>query len=779
MRRLASRLKIIAHGDGVSDLFVGLHNWLGDERNGKWLVVLDNADDARFLLQQPGKDSSGSGSGGITLQSRRECFPQSSHGSVIITSRRRSTIEDLQMVESEDIVEVKATEEMQALKLLQTRLKSTGDVAEMQQLGAALEYMPLAIVQAAAYIVKHRPTCTVREYLHRLEKSERARTTILSAETRELRRDQGAKNSILLTWQISFEHIHETRRSAANLLSLMSFYNHQGIPMSLLTGYRDETARMTTDYRSSDKDNEAQGSCSQMTSSRKISMLTNDELNLLDDGRHLSEDQVQLSEDERKLCKRDTSNDEAGVPEHEAGLSQGGEEFPDDEDFREDILELKDYLFISEPEPGGTFEMHRLVQVAARAWLQATKTFQQWARRSVRNLDEQLPFGEYENMALCQTLYPHALAFENIKLDDRDARLRWASMLHNAASYAKLQGMAIEAEKLAEKAYKQETLLLGSENEETLLSQFLLASILKDQGRYEEAEAMHRLVLEVQERVLEVKHPSTLTSMNDLALALDYQGRYREAEAMYRQAIDGKIEVLGSRHPETLTSLNNLGSVFAKQGKYEEAESLHRQVLEDRKRVLGQNHPSTLVSAHNLASALSSQGQYEEAEALHRLSLERQREVLGVRHPFTLASLGNLAGVLEDQRKYKEAEAMHREALEVRKEAIGPKHPDTLTSTNDLAVVLKKQGHYTEAEAMYREAWKGKEEVLGAKHPSTLISIWNLASLLSDVGQYDEAMVLYEQASSGFASALGEDHPDYVDCKREMSECLEKMGQGD
>jgi hypothetical protein len=36
------------------------------------------------------------------------------------------------------------------------------------------------------------------------------------------------------TWQISFECIREERRSAAELLSLMSFFNPQGIPESLL-----------------------------------------------------------------------------------------------------------------------------------------------------------------------------------------------------------------------------------------------------------------------------------------------------------------------------------------------------------------------------------------------------------------------------------------------------------------------------------------------------------------------------------------------------------------
>jgi len=41
-------------------------------------------------------------------------------------------------------------------------------------------------------------------------------------------------NSIIITWQISFDHIRHVRPSAADLLSLMSFFDRQGISEALL-----------------------------------------------------------------------------------------------------------------------------------------------------------------------------------------------------------------------------------------------------------------------------------------------------------------------------------------------------------------------------------------------------------------------------------------------------------------------------------------------------------------------------------------------------------------
>ncbi|KAJ5335691.1 Tetratricopeptide-like helical [Penicillium brevicompactum] len=86
--------------------------------------------------------------------------------------------------------------------------------------------MPLAIVQAASYIRNRAPRSLVSQYLKDFLESDRKATRLLKKET--------AKNSILVTWQISFDYICQTKPSAAQLLSLMSFFDRQGIPENLV-----------------------------------------------------------------------------------------------------------------------------------------------------------------------------------------------------------------------------------------------------------------------------------------------------------------------------------------------------------------------------------------------------------------------------------------------------------------------------------------------------------------------------------------------------------------
>jgi hypothetical protein len=56
-------------------------------------------------------------------------------------------------------------EKRDVLALLQKKLGQQENSEEVTELAAALEYMPLAMVQAAAYISQRRPRCSVQQYL--------------------------------------------------------------------------------------------------------------------------------------------------------------------------------------------------------------------------------------------------------------------------------------------------------------------------------------------------------------------------------------------------------------------------------------------------------------------------------------------------------------------------------------------------------------------------------------------------------------------------------------
>jgi hypothetical protein len=308
-RDIADRIKIFGRRGPQANIFELVHNRLCSCKQ-RWLLVLDNVDDARFLLSGPANgDSHGQTTNAQVIRKPlREYLPHCERGCILVTTRNEEAA--LMLVEQRDIVRVEPMDKAEGLALFTKKLGAQGNNSDVAELATALEYMPLAIVQAAAYILQRAPRCSVAKYLDEYRKSERKRTSPLEFNEGHLRRDWEAKNSILVTWQISFEYIQQTRSSAADLLSLMSFFDRQGIPEGLL---RPRTERP-----------EAQ---------------TNQTEKVEDDGESDSEDDI----------------------------SQSG---ADDDEFGDDVVVLRNFCFISTDAGGTVFEMHALVQLATQKWLE-------------------------------------------------------------------------------------------------------------------------------------------------------------------------------------------------------------------------------------------------------------------------------------------------------------------------------------------------------------------------------------------------------------------------
>jgi hypothetical protein len=342
-------VKIPDRRDPKADIFKLVHNWLRDERKGKWLLILDNADDVSWLFKAETTDEAAPAS---WLHDRPtkplpDHLPQSQNGSILITTRTRSVAPKL--VEEGDVIAVEPMDKAHALALLEKKLgegltKQT-DRADIAELAEALESMPLAMVQATAYIRQRAPRCSVRQYIEEFNKNDKRKVGLLNNEAGHLRRDQEAKNSIIVTWQISFDYINETRPSAANLLSLMSFFDRQGIPESLLKS------------RNEGRNVDGNG----------------------DGGNY----------------KDDSNEDDDGDGESTVSDSSVNDKFESNIDI------LRSYSFITTSTDGTTFEMHGLVQLATRNWLEANSQLERWKVQYIKNLYMEFPTGEHANWVKC------------------------------------------------------------------------------------------------------------------------------------------------------------------------------------------------------------------------------------------------------------------------------------------------------------------------------------------------------------------------------------------
>lgn len=89
--KVAERVKIPGWDKPEADILRLVSNWLCDEANGHWVMIVDNADDPSVFSHQGDGCASkdGSSSSAPQANSLSDFLPQSPSGSILITSRNR------------------------------------------------------------------------------------------------------------------------------------------------------------------------------------------------------------------------------------------------------------------------------------------------------------------------------------------------------------------------------------------------------------------------------------------------------------------------------------------------------------------------------------------------------------------------------------------------------------------------------------------------------------------------------------------------------------------
>ncbi|KAF2500541.1 TPR-like protein [Lophium mytilinum] len=682
-RKVAERVKIPGREKPEADILHLVSDWLCDVANGHWVMIVDNADDPNvFYYQGDGNadkgGSGGSGSSAPQTKSISDFLPQSPNGSTLITSRNRELAFKLTETAS-DIIQVDPMDQDHALALLQKKLGSSCNGDDAVKLLEMLDFMPLAITQAAAYINQRAPRITVSRYLEDLSRGDEEGVSLLKKDVGDSRRDGSSSNSIIATWQMSFEHIRQIKPSAARLLSLMSLFDRQGISESLLDHH----------YQEGDVKDDFEEDIHTLRSYSLIG--TNIDGNVFEMHRLVQFATKAWLEMNDELEKWKEQYIEVLYEAFPVGRYENWKTCLDLFPHAESVLRYR---------PTNETRLNQWCSILFNAAWYADdrgnyKSAEEMNQRALKGLKKTIG-SEHPSTLACM---------ENLAL-----------------AYRK-QGRWKKAEKLEVQVMEISIRVLGEEDPSTLTSIANLASTYWEQGRWKEAAELQAKELQICSRVLGEEHPSTLTSMANLSLTLWNQGRRKEAAELQAKEFQICSRVLGEDHPLTLTSMANLASTYWDQGRWTEAEELQTKELQICSRVLGEDHPSTLTSMANFASTLWSRGRWKEAEELQEKELRICSRVLGQDHPSTLISMANLASTYRKQKRLQEAEDLQKQELEMCSRLLGQEHPDTLKSMQNLAYIFKDEDRHDEAIGLMDTCVQLRKKVLGVEHPHTVSSL--------------------------------------------------------
>jgi tetratricopeptide (TPR) repeat protein len=674
---------------------------LSGESSGQWLLIIDHVE----IFDIRNEEANESITGSLPLL---DCLPKSPQGSVIFTSRNRRAAYDLA---GNNIVEVAAMDPGQAKDLLRNWASPEflgKDEAVISKLLELLTRLPLAIIQAGAYMTREEQTT-----LDYLETYEKDALRLLREEVTDAGISTSTRDPVSITFRISFEQIQRKDKLAVEYLSSMACLFPQNIPKSLLP-----TCLSTTEEKRAISTLKAYSFITERDRDHYdmqplVHLLTQD---WLKNPKH-SDPPIKLQSSVHSVIARWWTKASAYVP------------------------------FTS-----------RLTLDA----LDETKTLKSWTEQTILRIAESFPDKDLDDRASWTEYLPHAMHALFLPHSSKGNEDIEIELLRKVRYCLEMNGQWKQAEKVAERRMNLKIDFLGEDDPSTLTSMSDWAFLLGTVGKYALAERTHRRAIKLRKNVPGLEDRATLKSMSLLALTLSQKGDMKEAKELNEQILARRVVLLGPDDPDTLQTKSRLAAVLSSQGNYEEAEAMHRQVLELRAKTMGPKHRDTLSSKVYLAVVLKNQKKYQKAEDIYREILKLDLEK-GPEHSDTLSTMSLLGTLLHCQGRDKEAEDMLKQTLHLREKVLGPDDHQTLLTMNSLASVLTSLDRFDEAEKMQKQALKELEKLLAKpNHPNILSGMANLACIYLKKGMFKKAGDLAREIIGKAEDDTGDTHPDMI-----------------
>lgn len=657
--------------------------WLADEDNGPWLLILDNADDATVLLNPSISDT---GNGVASVQRRLLGFlPRVQHGAVLITTRDQSCALRLNGYRGTPIEVLEMTLD-ESVELLRVFLPEA-DQEEASELVGEVENLPLAISQAGAYI-KEVWRFSIPKYLAIYRRSNEDRAALLNKDKEDLRRDGGVPNSVITSWELSFNQIRESSPDSADLLSLMSHFNRQAIPQFLIQGVVDE-----------------------MSFEESINILL--AFSLIK-----AEIRVDTFEMHRLVQ----------IATQHWLRSEGYEQV-----WKERATERVAHQF---PEPYGQTR-HWPICEDLMSHADEVILYKHSAQDSALNCARIMSDTAWYILerkgdgVLAEQRSAHALQIQRQYLDcDSDIVL---STLNTLAAAQSENCKFKEALGLRESMLEQTLKKGGPEHIDSLSAMHNLAQSHSILGHYEMAEDLLWRVLEARIRLLGPEDPHCLISGRELARVYLNLGKYEQAENLLTNSLEMCTRHYGFENQDTLVAMTQLSDTYLLQHKFKEAEKLILQAIPFLTKIFGRSHWKTLDARRALAEVYYRQRKLDEAKEICLSCLNIAQ--LQSRSQYGIVSvLSILLGLIHrGQGDFTDALRLLKRVVESEKERHGADHPDTLICVSHLAVCYYDMGDKDHAIRLMTEVLEKQRQVLPANHRSTIDSADWLAGWKSEM----------------------------------------------
>lgn len=589
-RNIARLLDLPGREDPDVDILRLVTDWLYDEANGPWLMILDNADD-RDLWLGPQNKIAQTNSAVMPLIHH---LPRRIAGGLLVTTRDRQLGHQL-LERKQQPLPISRLEPKEAQSLLSAKLSDQQlNLEDIEKLARDLEYLPLTITQAAAYL--EQTEISASEYLEIFRAGQSDIPNLLEESIYDPGRDHESSNSVFQTWRLSFEQLTMQSPKAADMLSLMAVLDRQAIPSELV----QTPGGNVLEQKAAIAKLKAFSLIQEESPSSKYSL-------------HRL---VQLST-QRWLADHDKLSHW-----QKAAIGAVAREYPEDVAFDQWALiqDLNSHVQVvlahdfSEPTP--------LVDRARILHYLGHYTMEQ---------------GQ-PSAALQMLLESHRIREEQLGSEDE---LTLGTLGLVGLAYRRLDQPEIAREKL-QQFHDSTNRVLGPRHRLALKGKSRLAVCFSNEGEPKKGKELSRQALKLVEEEFGPDSEDTIRILTDIAYCCNRLCQWGEAEDIGLRVLKQRMVQRGPGHPDTLTIMGSLAWTYRGQSRFEEAEELDRKALSRRLEILGPDHPKTQSTMENLAKIYGLLGDWQRARELQREVVQAKHRTSGAQHHHTKRAERNL-----------------------------------------------------------------------------------------------------------------------------------------
>ena len=479
-----------------------------------WLLIFDNVDDLEVV---------------------KPFVPTVPHGSILFTTRLQAvgtlappvTVETMGLAEGTLFL-------LRRAKLLPSEAfldqVSSELLAEAEALVIELDFLPLALDQAGAYL--EEVGCAPAAYL---DLYHRRRKDLLH---RRGHTPSDHPESVATTWSLSFERIEHSNPAAADLLRMCAFVEPDAIPEELL-----------------------QEGC--MTLGSLMQAVATDMLAFHAACEELARFSLVQHNPQARLLR---------IHRLVQAVLKESMESGEQERWVDHLIRATERVFPATVEAMTWSLCQRLLPQAQMGSLWAERfavASPQAASLLLRTAHYLRDVALYEQ---AKRLSQQVIAIRERMLTQE--HLEMAHSLNELAQVHRQQGKYTQAEQLFQRALAIREQRLGPEHPHTAYALRGLGELYARQGQYAEAESLYQRALRIQEQHLSPEHPDTAETLHAFATLRERQGDRQEALALYRRALTIREQALGKTHPKTTQTRTCVITLLHAMGQHEEAARL-------------------------------------------------------------------------------------------------------------------------------------------------------------------------------------------------------------